>query len=116
MKPLIFLASLASICFAAPGFAHAFLQHAEPGAGATLRVPPERVALAFSEKLEPVFSGVIVTDGSGRNMEAAAVLIGGNSMVAALRPLLPGSYRVVWHAVSVDTHRMEGAYSFTVKP
>jgi methionine-rich copper-binding protein CopC len=116
MKPRISLASLAIICFAAPGFAHAFLQHAEPGAGATLRAAPRRVALTFSEKLEPVFSSVTVTDNSGRNMEAGAVLIGGNSMVAQLRALAPGSYRVVWHAVSVDTHRSEGAYSFTVKP
>ena len=116
MKPRIFLASLAITCFAAPLFAHAFLQHAEPGAGATLRVPPKRVALTLSEKLEPVFSGMAVTDASGRNVEAGAVVIGGNSMVAPLRLLPPGSYRVVWHAVSVDTHRTEGAYSFAVKP
>jgi methionine-rich copper-binding protein CopC len=116
MKPRIFPMFVAIACFAAPGFAHAFLQHADPGAGATLRASPRRIALTFSEKLEPVFSGVIVTDRSGRNVEAGAVLIGGNSMVAALRSLPPGRYRVVWHVVSVDTHRTEGAYSFTVKP
>jgi hypothetical protein len=115
MKQGIFLASLAISC-AAPGFAHAFLQRAEPGAGATLRAAPRLVALSFSERLDPVFSSVTVTDTSGRNMEAEAVVIGGNSMVAQLRALAPGSYRVVWHAVSVDTHRSEGAYRFTVKP
>jgi methionine-rich copper-binding protein CopC len=116
MKRHIFFASLAVTCFAAPSFAHAFLQHADPVAGATLRAPPKRVMLTLSEKLEPAFSGVTVTDASGRNMEAGAVLIGGNSITAPLRFLPPGSYRVVWHAVSVDTHRTEGAYSFTVKP
>jgi len=116
MKRGTFLASLPIACCAAPGFAHAFLQRAEPGAGATLRAAPRRVALSFSEKLEPIFSGVTVTDSSGRSVETGAVVIGGHSMVAQLRPLPPGSYRVVWHAVSVDTHRTEGAYSFTVKP
>ena len=33
-----------------------------------------------------------------------------------LATLAPGTYRVAWHAVSVDTPRTEGAYSFTVKP
>ena len=103
-------------CWAAPALAHAFLQHAEPGAGATLRAPPKRVALSFSERLEPVFSGAVVTDASGRNVQTGPAVIGGNSIVAPLRSLIAGSYRVTWHAVSVDTHRTEGAYSFTVKP
>ena len=77
---------------------------------------PKRVVLVFSEKLEPVFSGVAVTDASGRQRRSGPVVIGGKSMVAPLRPLPPGRYRVSWHVVSVDTHRTEGAYSFTVKP
>jgi methionine-rich copper-binding protein CopC len=110
------LASLAIGCLAIPAFAHAFLQHAYPGAGATLKAPPGRVALTFTEELEPVFSGVAVTDSLGRSVEGGAVVIAGHSMVAPIRSLAPGNYRVVWHAVSVDTHRTEGAYSFTVKP
>lgn len=116
MSARFILTSLAIACCATPAFGHAFLQHAEPGAGAALKAPPSRVVLTFSEKLEPVFSGVAVTDSSGRNVEASAVVIGGTSMVVPLRSLKAGSYRVVWHAVSVDTHRTEGAYNFTVKP
>lgn len=115
MSVRLILTSLAAACCAAPVSAHAFLQHAVPGAGAALKALPSRVELTFSEKLEPVFSGIAVTDFSGRSVEAGAVVIGGNSMVAPLRFLPPGSYRVVWHVVSVDTHRTEGAYSFTVK-
>ena len=107
---------LAIACCATPAFAHAFLQHAEPGAGATFKAPPSRVALSFSEKLEPVFSGVAVTDSSGRSVAAGPVLIRDNSMMVPLRSLMPGNYRVVWHAVSIDTHRTEGAYGFAVKP
>jgi methionine-rich copper-binding protein CopC len=116
MNSRIFIAAMTIACAATPAFAHAFLQHADPGAGATLRAPPKRVTLTFSEKLEPVFSGVAVTDSSGRNVEGGAVVIRGNSMAVPLRSLPPGTYRVVWRVVSVDTHRTEGAYSFSVKP
>jgi methionine-rich copper-binding protein CopC len=30
--------------------------------------------------------------------------------------LPPGIYNVDWHAVSVDTHRVEGHYTFKVGP
>jgi methionine-rich copper-binding protein CopC len=116
MNRRLLTAWIAIVCFAAPASGHAFLQHAQPGAGATLTVPPKRVALAFSERLEPVFSCLTVSDSSGHGVEAGAVQFGGNGMIVPLRPLAPGIYRVTWHAVSVDTHRTEGAYSFTVKP
>jgi methionine-rich copper-binding protein CopC len=116
MNPRVSLVCVAVACLATPAFAHAFLQRAQPGAGATLSAPPKAVALTFSEKLEPVFSGVAVTDSSGHSIQAGAVQIGGNSIVVPLRPLPAGTYRVIWHAVSVDTHRTEGAYGFTVKP
>jgi methionine-rich copper-binding protein CopC len=32
-----------------------------------------------------------------------------------LKPLLPGSYKVIWHATSVDAPKTEGSYSFTVE-
>jgi len=31
------------------------------------------------------------------------------------KPLPKGGYKVTWHAVTADTHRVEGSYSFTVK-
>ena len=110
------LSSIAIVCCTAPAYAHAFPQHAEPGAGAMLKASPVRVTLSFSEKLEPAFSGVAVTDSSGRSVATGAAVISGNSMVVPLRLLAPGKYRVVWHVVSVDTHRTEGAYGFAVKP
>jgi hypothetical protein len=29
--------------------------------------------------------------------------------------LAPGSYRVDWHAVAADTHRIKGSFAFTVR-
>lgn len=116
MRVRLILTSIAIACSATPVFGHAFLQHAEPGAGAALKRPPVRIALTFSEKVEPIFSGLAVTDSYGRNVAAGAVVIRGNSMVAQVRPLAPGKYRVVWHVVSVDAHHTEGAYNFAVEP
>lgn len=33
-----------------------------------------------------------------------------------LSTLPPGTYTVIWHATSVDTHKTEGKFHFMVKP
>jgi copper resistance protein C len=116
MSARAILVALAIAGFAAPAMAHAFLRHASPGAGAVLADAPKEIVLEFSEPLEPAFSGVSVTDAAGRDVEAAPAAISGTTMRVALKALAPGRYRVRWHAVSVDTHRTEGAYDITVKP
>lgn len=108
------LAGAALVALATPAFPHALLQHADPGAGAALKQAPAQLSLSFSERLEPSFSTVSVTDAAGHDMAANPAKISGAGMTVALKPLSPGSYRVSWHAVSVDTHRTEGNYSFTV--
>jgi copper resistance protein C len=35
-------------------------------------------------------------------------------MRVGLKPLSPGTYRVRWHVLSVDTHRTEGSFTFHV--
>jgi methionine-rich copper-binding protein CopC len=34
----------------------------------------------------------------------------------ALPKLAPGLYTVIWHIASVDTHRTEGRFQFTIRP
>lgn len=114
MRAILVAAALAAVC--TPALAHAFLDHASPAAGETVHAAPRRVALHFTEALEPAFSGVAITDAAGHEMSAGTAAIGGAEMDVALKPLAPGRYRVTWHAVSVDTHRTDGKYSFTVDP
>lgn len=116
MTSRTFIAAVLVLGFAPPAFAHAFLQHASPGAGETLASAPKEIGLSYTEQLEPSFSGVTVTDADGHDVEAAPAAVSGPSISVALKPLGPGTYHVTWHAVSLDTHRTEGAYSFTVKP
>jgi copper resistance protein C len=114
LKQIVLALALAGL--GGPAAAHAFLEKANPAAGENLRARPAKIELHFSEALEPAFSGVAVTDDSGRDVTAGAPNARGTEMDVVLKPLAPGRYRVSWHAVSVDTHRTEGKYNFLVLP
>ena len=116
MKSRIILVAIVVAGFASPAFAHAFLQHASPAAGDTLATAPQEITLPFSEQLEPSLSGASLTDASGHDMSSAPAMVKGASITLTPKPLAAGTYHVAWHAVSVDSHRTEGNYSFTVKP
>ena len=111
-----FVLALAFAGLSGPAAAHAFLERAHPAAGEKLRAAPAELELHFSEALEPVFSGVTVTDAAGADMSAGPAAASGAEMDLPLKALKPGRYRASWHAVSVDTHRTEGKYDFLVLP
>ena len=115
MKTRIAFGILFAAALATPAFAHAFLQHASPGAGQTLSMPKE-ISLAFSEKLEPSLSGAGVMDAAGHDISGLSATVKDETITVALPPLKPGLYHVTWHAVSLDSHRTEGGYTFTVQP
>ncbi|MGA9894003.1 MAG: copper resistance CopC family protein, partial [Xanthobacteraceae bacterium] len=84
--------------------AHAFLDHASPLVGSTVAAAPHEVSLTFTENLEPAFSTVSVTDPSGAQISEGKAQVSGNTMRVGLKSIGPGSYKVNWHALSVDTH------------
>jgi methionine-rich copper-binding protein CopC len=107
------LLSLASV----PAFAHAHLVKAQPAAGGTLHEAPSEVTLRFNEKLEPKFSSIVVRDSSGKQVDKgdAAVDNADRMMIRVpLPPLEPGVYKVEWHAMSADTHKVNGDFTFKV--
>ena len=109
---------LPALLLGAPAaWAHAFLDHAAPAVGSSVGPAPAAVKLWFTEQLEPSFSSVEVMDPSGKRVDAgdAKVVPGdGTELEATLKPLPPGTYKVIWHVVSADTHRTEGTFTFTV--
>lgn len=110
-------ATVASVGIAAAE-AHAFLDHASPTVGGEVARPAE-VTLWFSEEVEPIFSGVIVTNAAGDRLDDGKIVAdphNAQELHVPLKPLWPGVYKVQWHVVSVDTHRTEGDFSFTVAP
>jgi copper resistance protein C len=116
MRTLItIVAFLFAVASAAPAAqAHAFLDHASPLVGSTVAAAPHEVTLTFTQNLEPAFSSVEVTDASGARVDQGKATIGGNSMQIGLKSLSAGTYRVRWHALSVDTHTTEGSFTFHV--
>lgn len=101
------------------GHAHAHLRRAEPAAGATIRGPVAQVEIAFSEAVEFRFSVIAVTDAAGTRVDKQdlhAVSGDAQRLAVGLGPLLPGVYKVAWQATSVDTHKTEGSYTFTIAP
>ena len=110
----------AVLCFlpvtVAPAFAHARLRESSPAADGAVAATQE-VSITFSEALEPKLSSIAVTDSAGHRVEQGDLhVVDGNARVIAigLKPLVPGHYSVEWHAVSVDTHKTEGSFGFTV--
>jgi len=109
----------AAILFGSVAYAHPQFQSAEPAAGAST-APPKQIKIIFNEAVIPQFSGVELTDETGK------VIATGKSetdpaskkmlVVPLKEELAPGDYKVEWHAVSEDTHRVKGSYSFSVKP
>src|SRR3954466_11406950 len=98
---------------------HAKLKEASPAAESTVKVAPGEVIITFTEALEPKFSKIEVQDSKGQRVDqgTAQALPGEPTRLAiALKPLTAGVYRVTWRVVSVDTHRSEGSYQFTVAP
>ena len=99
--------------------AHAFLDHAVPAVGSTVHQPPAEVRIWFTEELEPAFSTVKLADASGAAVATAAAHVDDASksvLVLPLPALAPGSYRVMWRVLSVDTHVTEGSFRFQVAP
>jgi copper resistance protein C len=97
--------------------AHAFLDHAQPAVGATVAQAPTEVTIWFTQALEPAFTGCAVTNAAGQRVDTGQVTIDPKDpqeLHVPLKALSPGDYKVSWHALSVDTHRTTGDFSFTV--
>ena len=98
--------------------AHAMLDHASPAVGSAVAAAPKEVVLSFTEKLEPKFSSIEVRDAQGAAVQAGKAALGGSptELRIALKPLPPGTYKVIWRVLSVDTHRTNGSFTFRVGP
>jgi len=102
---------------AAPAPAHAFLDHASPAVGSAVPTAPAAVTIWFTQGLEPAFSSVTVTDATGQRVDLGNVQIPpdhAEQLQVGLKPLPPGTYRVNWHVVSVDTHPTQGSFTFQI--
>lgn len=99
--------------------AHAFLERADPRVGSTVRTAPAQVRLWFTEELEPAFSSVRVVNEGGQQVDKGDAQVdpaAPKQLRTSLSPLPPGTYKVIWRVLSVDTHVTEGSFTFRVAP
>jgi len=118
MMRLIVLVTLAMLSAASSAFAHAMLQRALPPAGSEVTAPPKQIMLTFTEGVEPLFSTIELRDAAAAVVPTPKPVApaGNNRQIVVDLPSLPsGEYTVIWHVTSVDTHKTEGRYRFTVK-
>ena len=111
------LIGLAMLAQASPVFAHAFLERASPPVGSEVAAAPPELSITFTEGVEPLFSTIEVHGANGAAVSTGQphVAPGNNRrLIVELPKLPPGTYTVIWHVTSVDTHKTEGNYQFTI--
>lgn len=114
MRGKIPMSLLLLLCSAIPAGAHAFLDRAEPRVGSTVASAPREVSMWFTQQLEPAFSNAEVVSSAGAPVSQGRARIDGTVMHVPVRALPPGTYRVRWKVLSVDTHTTEGSFTFRV--
>ncbi len=112
-------AAAACLLLPMPVCAHAFLDGATPRVGSNNPTAPTEVVLHFTQSVEPDFStikvtnaaGAMVTDGVPHTKPGDAT-----RLAVRLTTIGAGQYTVVWHVTSVDTHKTQGKFHFSVTP
>ncbi|HEY4344977.1 MAG TPA: copper homeostasis periplasmic binding protein CopC [Parvibaculum sp.] len=114
-----FLALACASLVAFPAFAHAHLEKSDPAAGSMPAAPVTHIDLHYSEALEARFSKASLADHDGKPVDAASALDPKDAKHLVLTPKAPlkgGDYSVEWRAVSIDTHKTQGHFTFEIMP
>jgi copper resistance protein C len=119
MRPIVIIViALTLLQFtASTAGAHAHLDHAQPAVGGAVATAPRQVVLWFSEKLEPAFCSIEVRDAKGAAVQSGKATVdpaNRTQLRVSLKALPPGTYKVIWRVLSVDTHRTQGDFTFRV--
>jgi methionine-rich copper-binding protein CopC len=112
------VAVLAMGALATSADAHPKLKSVSPTADVSSKVSPKEIKLNFSEGVIAKFSGLELKDEAGKTITTGVPMNDPGDrkqlVVPLPSPLSAGRYTVTWHAVSEDTHRVKGEYSFEV--
>jgi methionine-rich copper-binding protein CopC len=98
--------------------AHTRLVQSDPPKRAALTAGPKSVRLWFNEPVEPSFVHLSVSDAAGQKLSSDAPKVDPTDpkiLELTVPELAAGAYTVNYEVLSVDGHRVKGAFSFTVK-
>jgi methionine-rich copper-binding protein CopC len=116
--PIAALAILTMGALATSAYAHPKLKSVSPAADVSSKIAPKEIKLNFSEGVIAKFSGVELKDQAGKPIATGVPVNDPGDrkqlVVPLSAPLTAGRYKVTWHAVSEDTHRVKGEYAFEI--
>lgn len=122
MRLAIVALTIVALSFPLSGraWAHAFLARAQPRVGSHITKAPRELRLTFTEPVEVVLSSVALTGPDHADIPLGKLRTAPGDKAVLIVPiaarLTQGAYHVVWHVVSVDTHRTQGDFTFTLEP
>jgi methionine-rich copper-binding protein CopC len=115
---IVLLSLLALVLLPGVAAAHSTLEASDPGAGATLTVPPTAITGDFSEDVDASRSSMELRGPDGAQIAKGGVPADGpptRMAISALPALAPGVYEVRWTTVTADDNGVErGTFTFTV--
>ncbi len=107
---------IGSLGVAGTVLAHAELTSSNPANQAILAVQPSEILLTFSEGVDPVDDSIRLVDADGNPAPLGLVdqSLGKNTLRAPVALIPDGTYIVGWQAISADSHKIRGAFTFSV--
>jgi methionine-rich copper-binding protein CopC len=99
--------------------AHAFLDHADPRVGSTVKAAPTEIKIWYTERLILPFSDMKLADASGQAIATSNKHLDPSNeqlLIVSVPALKAGRYTVSWRVTAVDTHVTHGTFPFTVSP
>jgi copper transport protein len=107
-------AVLLAILAGGPAAAHAVLVGTDPQDGTVLDAAPDDLTITFNEPVRAVVDGTTVLAADGSEVAADVAAVDATLVVTPDAPLADGTYVVSWRVISLDTHPVAGAFSFSV--
>ncbi len=98
-------------------FAHAELTSSTPANQAILAETPPEILLTFSEDIDPVGGSIRLVDATGNPVPLGPIdqSLGDDTLRAPVpATIADGTYVVGWQAISADSHKIRGAFTFSV--
>jgi|SRR5881392_3668471 len=103
----------------AHAYAHAFIDHTEPMVGGKVKQMPNEVRIWFTEPIEATASTIKVFNARGKRIDKKNVHTNSKNsalLEVSLPSIPPGTYKVLWRVVSVDSHATQGDFTFQFLP
>jgi copper transport protein len=109
--------AIASLGVAGTASAHAELTSSTPANQAIVASTPPEILLTFSEGVDPVGDSIRLVDAAGDPVPLGPIdQSQGDDTLRAPVPatIADGTYIVGWQAISADSHKIRGAFTFSV--